>query len=817
MKKRINLSFNKNKLKRLPKIQGSSINLSINNTYVLIKNQTPEKYSFIQNDIFPNIFSFHTKKNEKILSPIKLKKKKQITPNIHTFSMVRANSIKSEYKSPEEYITTNLLNKMLWFFNIRELFMLMNINKKIHNFIKNTPVFQKYLNIRNELKNGNLFINLNNNSKAFEIQNIKNSILKKTNNNIKIQIDTDEENLFNNNIGDKNKNVFLKYNLLNKKKIKLKKVLNPDIFRSSQKSLNINNISNLNFNKNSLNIFTSNIVDSFNNSIISSKTSSEKEKISKSDDKSIISNIDISNYNRLKLKLISLIKNNGNKISIIMRKYKLNSIETKMILNGIIESILIKKQNYERDINNKNNFMSSLILQNIKADKYMNYYLDPILNLEFDEIKKIHFDNIIISSINIMKKICYLLSRNFTCIKVLILPNNNIDDNGAKLLFKALKYNKTLIILNLSHNNISNKGIINSDLFFKYNNSLNQLILSFNYLGSKGSNNLMNFLKFNKNSSLRTLDISYNGISEEGIILLVEYIKAYEKLLSLFIAGNYLCDKGLELFIKLLLNKDINKIKLSYLDISNNNLTINSCKYVNKIISLSSFINNINISYNSFYNEGINNIFSYINIKSKLVSLDLSQTNINEDCIKYISEKIDKNIILSIINLSFNNLSKACIYLKDLLIKSTNIKVLKLISCKLSENINHLFKGLCKNNILETLDVSDNNIMEYIVLTDLLNVFKENTKLKNFILDNNNINDIGINYIIKGIELNHSIKKLSLKNNYITSEYVNALINSIKKNEIIRKIDLEGNRFNKKVLENINFVLDNKFNNKNYK
>ena len=115
MKRRINLSYNKTKLKRLPKIQGSSINLSINNTYVLIKNETPKNYSFIHNDIFPNIFSYNNKKNERILSPIKTKKKKEITPNIHTYNLVRTNTVVSTQKSPEDYITTNLLNKMLCF------------------------------------------------------------------------------------------------------------------------------------------------------------------------------------------------------------------------------------------------------------------------------------------------------------------------------------------------------------------------------------------------------------------------------------------------------------------------------------------------------------------------------------------------------------------------------------------------------------------------------------------------------------------------------------------------------------------------------
>ena len=809
MNKEINLSYDKKKLKRLPKIQGSNINLSINNTYVLIRNQTPDNYSFIQNDILPNIFSYNIKKKENIFSPIKITKKK-ITQNIHSLNSIRETKNINKKKNPIDFIlTTKILNRMLWFFNIRELLIFMNINKKINNFIKNTPVFQKYIKIKDELKNGNLFSNLNKNKAC---KNLKNSILKKSNNNIKIQINTDSTNFnFNN------------YNLFNKK-IKLKKVLNPEIFDFSQitsnKNTNINNI-NVQIKKTA---YKNNIIDSFNNSVMSYKTgsskneSTEKEKISKIDD---TCSSDISNFDIFKENVLSLIKNKGNKMQLIMKKYNLNSIEAKVIFNGIIEFKILKKKAYENGKNN-NNFFSSLILQNIKADKYFSFYIDPILNLEFKDIKKIHFDNIIISSINIMKKISYLLYRNFTNIKILFLPNNNIDDNCGKILFKNLGCNKSLSILNLSHNKISYNSIINSELFFKYNNSLNTLVLSYNYLGPNGTNILMKYLKLNHNSLLRTLDISYNAISEEGIKSLVEYIKDNNKLLSLFFAGNCINDKGLDLLLNSLLAYDknmFNKTRLSYLDISNNNLTKNSCNNINNIISFSSYITSINISYNGFNNEGINNIFSFINIKSKLVTLDLSQTDINENCIKYISDKLDKSIALRILNLSYNNLGKACIYLKNLLIKETNIRILKIISCKISENINLIFQGLCKNNNIETFDISYNNIvMNKNILTDIFSFFKENKKLLYLILDNTNIDDTGIYYISQGIELNQSIKKLSLKNNFITEENIDLLIDNIKKNKIIRKIELDGNGISKKSKEYIYSILYDKLNkNKTFK
>lgn len=828
---KLNLSYNKKRLKRLPKIQRSNINLSINNTYVVIKNQTPDNYSYIQKDILPNIFAYNHKTKEKKLSPIKkIKEKGKIMPNINTFNILKTNTIKSEAKYSNDFeLTTKLLNQLLCFFNIRELLILKNINKKINKFIKNTQIFKKFISLNDDLKSGNLFKDLNDNQK---IINLKNSILKKSNNNIKIEINTESSNYhFNNNRNNNdnsNINALIKYNLFNKKHIKFKKILNPDILRLSQISLKTNNNinetsmkrldkenSNIQIKRSQINSFKTNLIDSFNNSANSSNTMSsktDKDIISKNESNYKFNNESL-NIDKLISKILSLIKSKGNKIILLMKKYKLSSIEARMILYGIFEFILLKKQKLEKEKNS--NFFSSLVITNLKADKYFNFYLEPILNLEYEDITKIQFDNIIISSMKIMKNICNLLWRNFTSIKVLILPNNNIDDNCSKILFQTLKYNKSLVILNLSHNKISNNSIIYSDLFFKNNKSLNTLVLSYNYLGSIGSNNLLNYLKCNENSCIRTLDISYNGITDKGIESLVQYVKSNEKLLSLFYSGNCIYDKGLDIFEKALLSNEkntINNIKLSYLDISNNFLTKNSLKYINTMLSLLVFIKSINLGYNDLSNQGVYNIFSFINNKSRLVSLDLSQTNINEKAIEFISEKMDKSIILRILNLSNNNLSQACIYLKKLLIKETNIKVIKLVSCNMSENINLLFQGLCKNGNIETFDISNNkfNNKNTILLNDIFDFFKENKKIINLILDNANINDLTMGYIIKGIELNCTIKKLSLKDNYITNEHIDKLINSIEKNEIIRKIELEGNGLNQMYKQKIYELLSEK-------
>ena len=54
-------------------------------------------------------------------------------------------------------MSDKILGKLLYFFNVRELLNLMNINKKINTFIKNSEIFKKYINIKKDLDNGNFF------------------------------------------------------------------------------------------------------------------------------------------------------------------------------------------------------------------------------------------------------------------------------------------------------------------------------------------------------------------------------------------------------------------------------------------------------------------------------------------------------------------------------------------------------------------------------------------------------------------------------------------------------------------------------------
>ena len=332
--KRETLSYKKKKsLRNLPQINNSNINLSINNTFVLIRNNTQENLSIKENNYLPKIFSNNIIKKKTIISPLKSTKTKNST-NLHTITLKKKNIEKSEKEiNPmlEFMMSKKILGKFLHLFNIRELFVLMNINKKINTFIKNTEIFKKYIIINKDFRNGTLFKDTK-----------KGIIFRNNSKNISYFIPT--QFTFNNNKNSQNINSFLKYNLLTKKKIKLTKII--DDLPSFQFMRNNNKeLSNL-----KLTSLTS-MNDTSRNSVISSKTGSSK--FQNKDEFEF--NNDNLNLKKLKKMLLSLIKNNGNKISLLMTKYKLNFIETKLIFNGIIESLILKSLK-----DNKNN-LDSLI------------------------------------------------------------------------------------------------------------------------------------------------------------------------------------------------------------------------------------------------------------------------------------------------------------------------------------------------------------------------------------------------------------------------------------------------------------------------
>ena len=509
-----------------------------------------------------------------------------------------------------------------------------------------------------------------------------------------------------------------------------------------------------------------------------------------------------------KLKIKYLINNNCQMIKKYIKTYSLTNSECHSIFNGIFEYLIIKEKGIPNIENNEPKIFS---LPYDQISNSLNYFIESIMNLEYPNVYKLDISNIGISSVNQIKKIYSIFQRYSNHLRILSLSNNGINDKNAKILFSGLQNNNVLKVLNLSYNEIGEEGLGTN--FFSSNKSLDTLILHHNLLGPIGIDYLFNYLISNKHMNLKSLEIGYNGITKEGTEYISKYIKDNQSLMTINIEGNYLCNEGIKIICDSI-NQKNGKNTISFLDLQNNNISNKGCQHLSDMLLESPFINGISLRNNLLYNDGVNKIISGIsNTNSNLVSLDISDSKIDESAMKIISEKINKDNSLQKLILSYNDFSTAGNYINNLLIQESNLKHLDFSFCNISTQFNLIFQGLAKNTNVKLINFSGNYIpMRKEILNELGKVLSDNIYLKNLILNETNIDDIGMNYINNNLEKNHSIITLSMNRNFITKKSIPGLENAIIKNGVIKNIYLfDNNELNIKMIKQIENALKNNY------
>lgn len=662
-----------------------------------------------------------------------------------------------------------ILNNFLSFFNIRELFIIMEIDTHIQKTITESDVFKKYLTLRKDftLKDGNI-----NNNNIKKVNKIKSKNIKNKTANIMTN-------------KNKTKSISRKYY----EKYDKSNIIEPV-------TLGVNGVL-----------------------VVYPTKAGEKERLEKEllEDKSEIQDyveessekkkleLNLPPLDFSKLSIFNLINNNSQIIKKYIKSLSLNNFQSHTIFNGIFEYLLM----IENGLPEENNEAKTFSLQGNRALNGLGYYTESLLNLNYPSIIKLDLSNVGITSTLVMRKLCYIFHKYSYSLRILNLSNNSIDDKCAKLLFPGLQSSNALEILNISNNNIGVEGLKFGENFFSANNSLTTLIFDHNLIGPIGGDSLFNYLQSNQYLKIKSLDLGFNGLTHEGAEILVKFVKNNDKLLTLNIGGNYFCDEGIQTICEAF-SQNGSKNKLSYLDLQNNNITKIGCEYIYDFLEVSPFINGICLKNNFLINEGVIKIFSALtNELSNIIILDISDTKIDEKAIKFISEKINKKMILQKLILSNNNFKKSGIYIKNLLLEETNLKYLSLSYCELNTQFNLIFQGLSKNKSLKTIDFSGNNIpMKNELLKELSYCISENHYLINIILDDCNIDDIGMYYINRGLENNHLLKTLSLNNNFLTMKCIHGLINSIERSKVIEKIYLkQNNGLNRKYINEVERVL----------
>ena len=492
---------------------------------------------------------------------------------------------------------------------------------------------------------------------------------------------------------------------------------------------------------------------------------------------------------------------------------------------------------YNKIVDNSHSIDTTLV--NFRNDYNTAFNQLTTTKVKFDEqIERIHYR---------AQVLCFCAMDN-NSIKELDISNHDITDKRGKIIVKALQGNRSLQKLDISHNDISDDGAVTISEYLKKNNTLQQLNMSHNQVSSFGIINIATALLTNitlqildishnniyddgaiaigetlvntKNPILQKLNLSYNNISIKGIVALSNYLKLkntlqelkiswnnYENMLVLDnnsitkFSGLHFEDVGATLISAFLLQKDIQKLDVSFNDISDHGvIAISEYLKVNRTLQL------LNISHNEITSEGIVKILESIHSNSPLHTLNLTHNMVTKSQLMIIYNGHIKFNNIPLIQISYNEIDDdfqsiytTLIYLKgDHNIEFDQLMTSKVLLDKQNRRAGYEEKVLCicamEGNFVEEVDISWSNITDEGAKI-VAKALQRNSSLKELDISNNDIISHGIIEITEAIKVNTTLSLLDVSGNNMdrSAEVARALSDHLKHNNTLQVLKISWN------------------------
>lgn len=197
------------------------------------------------------------------------------------------------------------------------------------------------------------------------------------------------------------------------------------------------------------------------------------------------------------------------------------------------------------------------------------------------------------------------------------LYNENIGDNGAKRLAKALKANTSLNYLRLYHNNIGEIGSNAIGEALKNNKTIKSLIIS-----EKGAVYIVSVLI--SNNVIEYLDISSNNLTKEAMGYLSNLIAVNSSLLYLDLNCNdKIGEEGTKyLADSLRNNKSIVAINLYYCNIGDKGAI-----YLADSLKENKIVSSLNLTRNVIRDEGAKSLTDLLEYNNSITYLNIKESN----------------------------------------------------------------------------------------------------------------------------------------------------------------------------------------------
>ena len=384
--------------------------------------------------------------------------------------------------------------------------------------------------------------------------------------------------------------------------------------------------------------------------------------------------------------------------------------------------------------------------------------------------------------------------------------------SSAVVIFRQLKGNTMLTILQFSCNSMTEEAAEDLANVIKNNSYLEEVFLS--HISSKVSAvAILQALK--QNSKLKVLNLNSNPFMGQITGHIASIIENNPNIELLALHNNNLGPSAIIILQALKLNS-----KLKYLNLNDNNMTGQVAEELATVISNNSSLEMIGLRNNKL-GPSTTKYLQALKESFKITLLDLSDNFVTGQVAEHLADIINNNSGLEYLDLCSNDLKSSAVSvcqalkktceIKCLLLNGTNmtgevvedlahviksnsdLEILDLGSNNLGSSASVVIQALTKSSMIKSLNLNNNN-MTGEVAEDLVNFIKNTPGLEEVHLSDSNLKSSAV-VVLQALEKSSQLKGLNLNNNHITGQAVNILADVIKNNPCLEWLYLSDNEF----------------------